>query len=316
MTKWNDTPYGTLLTADDGTCWYTCGSWRMVGEVSGVPAILAYVPEGSRFRRLPGQKAVDRHGVTLLKTSNRPLEEYTAVHLAAVSDLIAPRCFGRLAFLQEQRIVEIRQPGPFAARFVAEVAPEGPLVADLCHRLGLEISGIGIWGSALLFDPPVRRHETDVVIYGREASERAHRNLTRPDVDLELFEMEQHLGVCAAFRYRGCVFDLFYDRGSTAIHELHGAQMEIVGREPQVEVTIADATEALYYPASYITSDGTRLLSFRPAHARRFFRQGTRLRFPSLSRVLITRVSGHVEEAHAVLDYETAEFLGSSTPGL
>lgn len=303
------TAYGSILRVDDGTYWYTCGSWRLSDAPSGIPSILAYAPAGDLFPLHENQKTLHVHGTTLVKVSNQPLDIYETVYLPAVADMIYDRRFGRLVFLQESRVVEVRSPRRQAVPFVSTLVPEGALVGELCHRLGLTVADIGIWGSTLMFDEPVRRHEVDVVIYGREQSYRAYERMTGGGVDPAHLVVDAQLGLCTVFRYKGVPVDLFFDPGDEEEHALHGASIRVVGKVSNQTMTIHDTTEALFYPPMYVTSHDKRLLSFRPAHSRRFFKQGCQIRFASISVVEIDWPCGSTESAYAVLTYERGEFV-------
>jgi len=303
------TPYGSILRASDGTYWYTCGSWRLASAADGIPSILAYAPEGRGFPHREGQKKLQLGGVTLLKISNQPLDAYTQVYLPTVSRVMVGPRFGRLVFLWEDAVVEVRDPRAFTRRFVDAVCPEGPLAAELLGLLGVEVEDAGVWGSSLMFDEPVRRHETDLVIYGRELSAKAYERFTGGAVPSEALELDPRLGLCTVFRYKGAPIDLFFDPNEREGHWLDRAAIRVVARLGDQCIRIADSSDGLFYPASYTCEGGKRLISFRPAHARRFFAPGARLRFDSLSLVEIVPLGGGAEEAYAVLDYETAEFL-------
>jgi hypothetical protein len=222
--------------------------------------------------------------------------------------LVGPR-FGRLVFLREEEVVEVRDPRAFTRRFIEAVYPEGPLAAELLALLGARLEDAGVWGSSLMFDEPVRRHETDLVIYGRAQSAKAYERFTSGAVPAQALEFDPRLGLCTVFRYKGSPIDLFFDPDEQEKHWLDGAAIRVLDQLREERVRIADSAEGLFYPASYACEGGKRLISFRPAHARRFFAPGTRLRFDSVSLVEIVPRDGRAEEVYAVLDYETAEFL-------
>ncbi len=303
------TPYGSILRTANGAHWYTGGTWRLMNHPSCLPSILAYAPVGDQFPLRPNQKTLDLNGVTLVKVSNQPLDVYSSVYLPPVRDLITGPRFGRLVFLDEQHVVEVRDPRQFARQFISRLQPEGAIVADLCRRLGVNPeTDIGIWGSCLMFDEPVRRHEIDILIYGQDLSYRAYERMLTAMLGRE-FQMDPQLGICSAFCYKGTTIDLFFAMESQLVHPLHKARIRVLGKLFAEEITIEDTGEALFYPALYTTSTGKRLLSFRPAHSRRFFRQGSKLRFESISVGEIDWSSGSKEEFYGILDYETGQFV-------
>lgn len=303
------TLYGSILKADNGTYWYTCGAWRLRDMPSGIPSILAYAPESSLFPRVENQKTIDLDGIQLVKVSNQPLDVYSNRYLPGVASMIFARRFGRLVFLDESRIVEVRSPRRFAKPFLSQLRPEGGIVAELLRELGVTWENIGIWGSSLLFDKPVLRHEIDVVIYGREHSNRAFERTQDGSIDPHDLTLDPSLGLCTVFRYRGVAIDLFFDAGATDDHPLYGADIQVIRQLSNEEIVVQDDTDALYYPSTYWTTTGRRLLSFRPVHSRRFFRPGSRIRFDSISLIAITWPTGEQETAYGVLNYEQGQIL-------
>lgn len=301
------TPYGSILRADDGTYWYACGTWRLRDVPAGIPGILAYAPIGGRFPVHEGQKTLNVSGTNLAKISNQPLGVYQTVYLPAVADLLGGPRFGRLVLLQESRVVENRNPRPCAQSFVAGLPHEGAIVRDLCRRLEVALEDIGVWGSTLMFARPVVRHELDLVIYGRAQSTHAFECLVNGAGGDKLV-LDGVLGPCAPFRFDGLVVDLFFDPGDAERPCLDGASIRPITKLRNQTISIEDDTDALFYPAIYRTST-LRLLSFRPAHARRFFRRGNRIRFDEISLIEVTWRSGSRENAFGVLDYERAERL-------
>lgn len=303
------TPFGSLLWTDNNIYWYTCGSWRLGDHPFGIPSIIAYAPAGQKFPIQKNQKTIDINNKTFIKVSNQPLSVYKDVYLSKVKDMINGPQFGRLVFLSSDRVIKITKPGGFVTPFVQNISPEGQILKELCGLLHVSLKDVGIWGSSLIFKQPVRRHEIDVVIYGRENCEEAFRLLAETSLCSEDLILDPEEGVCTQFSYKGINFDLFYDLGDKEPHLLDGAKIKISGILKNEFMTITDTTEGLYYPSIYVTNTGLRLISFRPAHSRRFFKTGQKLLFKSVSQIEIIQASGKRETSYGVLDYEKAEFI-------
>lgn len=291
-------PAGSILVADNDSYWYCCGSWTFRGINNALPSILAYVPESPQFPRRTQQKFLNVGGKRLLKVFGQPFHLYR-MYYSAMSDLFEGPTFGKIAFLSMDRVVDIRNPRYFAKQYILQ-QPEGKILLELCEYLDIAVDDIGVGGSSLMFGKPIRRDEIDIAIYGKQASYKAFERIEQA--------YETRLFIRSPYRYfpfcfKGIWFDPHFSEGIGETNILDGASVKLIGRVSNVEITVSNAKEGIFYPSIYKTNSDKRLISLRAGHVG-LFKNEQKISFESLSLIEVEWGSTEREELYAVLEDE------------
>lgn len=299
-----DALIGSIIRSTDGSFWYCCGSWTVNDVKDALPCILSYVP-ADRHTEQTRQKSLELHGQKYLKVFGQPLSSYRDTYLSMVEGFVEKESLGKVSFLPIKHIQEIKDPHSFTSTYINKIPKDGKALRNLCRLIEVDINDVGITGSSLMFGEPVKRHELDFGIYGREKSRRAYEILEearRSNVITSASDYH-HL----PFYYEGVVFDPQFGEAKGEVNPINGAKIEIVGEISNLFMTIKKSPDAIFFPAVYGISGNRRLVSFRPGQ-RDFFKTGQNIRFDSMSVANITTVGGS-EEVFLAINDETASII-------
>ncbi len=296
---------GSVLRTDTGAFWYCDGDWRLKGFENAYPAVLAYVPcedvavDSEKFKTL----LID--GRTYIKVYGQPLPVYREILRSSQPAAFYSTALGKGVYVKQSRITEARDPLAFAEQFLPAMERERATFQSLADVLHVPLKSIGISGSTLVLGRPERRHEIDVVFYGRSACRRIARLIERNRDDV-VFSRVSLPPFHLPFQHHGIWFDPQFSEGDRERHPLDGASIRIVRRFGETTVRIKDDRDGVFFPALYGTTNRRRLISFRLGH-RGFFRRGDTVVFPSLSLIRMTYANGQLETAYGILNDEWGE---------
>ncbi len=293
---------GSIIETDDGSFWYSCGSWTINNMHNAIPCILAYILKGEFVVTHEKMKILECNGKVYLKTFGLPIEIYRLMLESRDESLFYPLTLGKVVFLKCSRIIVIKDPVEFRSLFVQQLKNEGRILNSLCDVLQLDANDVGISGSSLMFTTPEIRHEIDFVIFGREKSRRAlsviHKN--RNNKIFSDFSLP-HLHL--PFQFMKIWFDPQFSESDRIRHHLDKSSIHKIGQRMDIELRILDDKNGIFFPAIYKTSEGYGLLSFR-AGQRGLFCKGQTIRFDSLPLYSVTFANGKTEIFYAILNDE------------
>lgn len=297
-------PYksGSVLLAENGTYWYSCGPWRIQNFPNSIPSILAYAPENEKFIKHNNQKTLSKGEQTLLKIFGRPFQEYTDSYIVHMQGMIESFTLGRVAFLPKERIIEVNDPKDFTKHFISNSPRQGRVLLELIDLLQIPLKNIGISGSSLVLMKPVERHEIDLCVYGKTESRRIFTLLEeyrKREIVRDRPNPELHL----PFSYNGVLFDPQFAEGEYERGHLDGVNIRFIKKLSDIQVSIYNTVDAIFYPPIYQTTEGRRLISFRPGH-RGLFREGQTVQFQSISLIELSYPNMEKETVFAVLEDE------------
>lgn len=296
---------GSVIRTDTGAYWYCCGDWRLQGIEDAYPAILAYTPREDVSIDSEKFKTLLIEGRTFIKVYGQPIEVYRELLRSTQGDVYLPSALGKVAFVRQSRITEMKDPVAFASVFLQAMPRERSAFQSMAELLRIPVEAIGVSGSTLVLSLPERRHEIDIVFYGRAASRRIFRVIERNRNDVVFLRASMppfHL----PFHHQGVWLDPQFSEGERERHFLDGASMRVLRQPPGITLGITDVRDGIFFPSVYGTNRRHRLISFRPGH-RGFFHRGDRAHFPLLSLVRFTYASGRVETAYGILNDEWGE---------
>ncbi len=296
---------GSIVRSTDESFWYCCGSWTVNGVKDAIPCILSYVP-AERHTERTGQKTLELNGQRYLKAFGQPLASYRETYLPAVQSLIENETLGKVVFLSMRHIQEIKDPHAFVPIYMGKIPKDSEALNKLCKLIEVSIDDIGITGSTLMFGDPVKRHELDFGIYGRDKSKRAYKILeaVRKSGVIVSASDYHHL----PFIYEGVEFDPQFGEKKGELNPIDGAKIEVTGGVENLNMIIKESVDAIFFPAIYETEEGRRLVSFRPGQ-RAFFKTDQRVCFKSMSVANITTADGKCEEVFLAINDESADVI-------
>lgn len=296
---------GSVLRTDTGTFWYCCGDWRLSGVGDSYPAILAYIPRKDVDIYSEKFKTLLIEGRTFVKVYGQPIEVYRELLRSTQGDAYHPSALGKVAFVKRSRIVEVKDTLAFTGVFLQAMERERVAFQSLAEMLRVPVGAIGISGSTLVLGLSERRHEIDIVFYGRSICRRVFRAIERNRNDV-VFSRASMPPFHLPFQHHGVWLDPQFSEGERERHFLDGTSVRILRQVADMTVRITEDRDGIFFPSVYGTNRRRRLISFRPGH-RGFFRRDDNVRFPSLSIIRLTYASGNSETAYGILNDEWGE---------
>lgn len=268
-----------------------------------VPCILAYVPETPQFKKKEQQKTVQLYGKNFLKAFGQPYSLYQELYYPAMGYLIQENTLGKIAFLPKNKIITAYNPQQFAREYVTNIQPEGNILLECCDYLGITLDNIGVGGSSLLFGKPVKRHEIDIAIYGKQACYRAFERIEQG--------YKKGIFIKSPYRYfpfcfKGIWFDPHFSEGFDEENCFHKVCIEEINKISNVTIQIDNATRSIFYPAIYEVNSDQKLISLRAGHVG-LFKVGQIVKFSSLSLLKLRWSNGQQEIVYAILEDEWGE---------
>lgn len=298
---------GSIIRAENNSIWYCCGSWLPNEIEKALPCILAYVPDDETFPSVRNQKFIEVSGSRYLKVFGQQLSVYRGLYYPAVSNLIERETFGKVSFLLTKYIKEVKDPHSFTKHYIEKVPSDGKALTSLCRILGITLNDIGITGSSLMLEEPIKRHELDVGIYGRKKSKRAYETIQEglaSGVFIKASDFH-HL----PFYYQNVQFDPQFGESAYDLNPFDGSTIVLQQEVNNVRIAITESPDSIFFPAIYET-DSLKLISFRPGQ-RAFFKPGQEVFFDKINLAKIHWNNEIEEKAFIVVNDETGKITKS-----
>lgn len=226
---------GSIIRSSDGSFWYCCGSWTVNGVKDALPCILSYIPVDESME-LAEQKSLELNGQKYLKVFGQSISSYRITYLPMVQDLVEKENLGKVSFLSTKYVQEIKDPHSFTPAYLDKIPKDGEALRNLCKLIEVGIDDIGITGSSLMFGQPVKRHELDFGIYGREKSRRADEVLEKARISGVITNASDYHHL--PFHYEGVVFDPQFGEMDGEVNPIDGARIEIIREISDLNVII------------------------------------------------------------------------------
>lgn len=297
---------GSIVKSKNGYFWYCCGDWS-INNLKSLPCILSYVPIDNEFGFSDSKyhtKQIEIDNKKYLKTFGQDIKKFQDLFYQANREI--DFSIGKVAFLKRENIFSIKNPKDFVQNFVRNVKKDGQIFCELMDILKLPKDSVGISGSCLMFDKPIKRHEIDFVIYGIRESVKAKKIILVKRKN-GIFSQNSLGKFHLPFKYKGVWFDPQFAFSEDEKNFINNHKISILEDEKDITLKIIDDSMGIFFPAIYITDLG-RLISFRPGH-RGLFKKNNYLKFKSLKKAILENYLGKKEFVNVIINDEWCEIV-------